>query len=257
MMVLWWIGNVVLLLVVVPVLVALLNRVLAALERIRGASDDILGRRGRADRRARPGARAAGPRPTRPSTRSPVGAVRYAGSVAKLLGRRGRNDMPVAAWVTIVLIGLIIAAAALGLVRVILHLMAVRTHARHAARRGAGGRRQDQHRARGRCRRSTRTSSPSATSANRSERLHVLAHRTPPAGRSATRSASSSCSSSSRSSCRSSFSPISSASRRRRSTRACTESVHNTAALAGLQTTIESAEAITAGLRRGRIRLGG
>ena len=41
-MVLWWIGNVLLLLVVVPVLVALLNRVLAALERIRGASDDIL-----------------------------------------------------------------------------------------------------------------------------------------------------------------------------------------------------------------------
>ena len=36
-MVLWWIGNVILLLVVVPVLVALLNRVLAALERIRGA----------------------------------------------------------------------------------------------------------------------------------------------------------------------------------------------------------------------------
>ena len=41
-MMLWWIGNVILLLVVVPVLVALLNRVLAALERIRGASDDIL-----------------------------------------------------------------------------------------------------------------------------------------------------------------------------------------------------------------------
>ena len=41
-MVLWWIGNAILLLVVVPVLVALLNRVLAALERIRGASDDIL-----------------------------------------------------------------------------------------------------------------------------------------------------------------------------------------------------------------------
>ena len=41
-MALWWIGNAVLLLVVVPVLVALLNRVLAALERIRGASDDIL-----------------------------------------------------------------------------------------------------------------------------------------------------------------------------------------------------------------------
>ena len=41
-MVLWWIGNIVLLLVIAPVLVALLNRVLAALERIRGASDDIL-----------------------------------------------------------------------------------------------------------------------------------------------------------------------------------------------------------------------
>ena len=36
-----------------------------------------------------------------------------------------------------------------------------------------------------------------------------------------------------------------------------TESVHNTAALAQLQTTIESAEAIAAGLRRGRARLGG
>ncbi len=35
------------------------------------------------------------------------------------------------------------------------------------------------------------------------------------------------------------------------------ESVTNTAALAGLHTTIASAEAITAGLRRGRIKLGG
>jgi hypothetical protein len=35
------------------------------------------------------------------------------------------------------------------------------------------------------------------------------------------------------------------------------ESVTHTAALAGLRTTIESAEAITAGLRRGRIKLGG
>ena len=35
------------------------------------------------------------------------------------------------------------------------------------------------------------------------------------------------------------------------------ESVTNTAALAGLHTTIESADAITAGLRRGRIKLGG
>jgi hypothetical protein len=35
------------------------------------------------------------------------------------------------------------------------------------------------------------------------------------------------------------------------------ESVQNTAALAGLRATIESAETITAGLRRGRIKLGG
>ena len=35
------------------------------------------------------------------------------------------------------------------------------------------------------------------------------------------------------------------------------ESVTNTAALAGLSVTIESAETITAGLRRGRIKLGG
>ena len=41
-MVLWWIGSVVLLVVVLPVVIVLLNRVLAALERIRAASDDIL-----------------------------------------------------------------------------------------------------------------------------------------------------------------------------------------------------------------------
>ena len=41
-MTLWGLGNLILLIVVVPVLVALLNRVLAALERIRGASDHIL-----------------------------------------------------------------------------------------------------------------------------------------------------------------------------------------------------------------------
>jgi hypothetical protein len=35
------------------------------------------------------------------------------------------------------------------------------------------------------------------------------------------------------------------------------EAVHNTAALAGLHTTNESAEVIVAGLRRGRNRLGG
>jgi hypothetical protein len=36
-----------------------------------------------------------------------------------------------------------------------------------------------------------------------------------------------------------------------------TESVHNTAALKGLNTTIEHAEVIVAGLSRGRSRLGG
>jgi hypothetical protein len=41
-MVLWWIGNAILLVVVLPVVIYLLNRVLAALERIRAASDNIL-----------------------------------------------------------------------------------------------------------------------------------------------------------------------------------------------------------------------
>ena len=84
-MVLWWIGNVILLLVVVPVLVALLNRVLAALERIRGASDDILSG----------GVALIGEVDTTPDLLAKTdetiaavakGAVRYAGSVGKLLG---------------------------------------------------------------------------------------------------------------------------------------------------------------------------
>lgn len=84
-MVLWWIGNVILLLVVVPVLVALLNRVLAALERIRGAADDILAG----------GVALVGELDEVPAALArtdstvhdiSVGAVRYAGSVGKLLG---------------------------------------------------------------------------------------------------------------------------------------------------------------------------
>jgi hypothetical protein len=81
----WWIGNLVLLLVVVPVLVFLLNKVLAAVERIRKASDDILaggvGLIGEVDRV--PDLLA-----VTDDTISEVanGAVRYAGSVAKLLG---------------------------------------------------------------------------------------------------------------------------------------------------------------------------
>lgn len=84
-MVWWWIGNALLLLAVVPVLVALLNRVLAALERIREASDEILAGGvqliGEVDRVPQLLA-------TTDETIEDVsvGAVRYAGSVARLLG---------------------------------------------------------------------------------------------------------------------------------------------------------------------------
>jgi len=82
---LWAIGNLVLLLVVVPVLVALLNRVLAALERIRGAADRTLAG----------GVAVIGEVDSVPDRLSVTGenisevangAVRYAGSVGKLLG---------------------------------------------------------------------------------------------------------------------------------------------------------------------------
>ena len=84
----WWIGNAILLLVVVPVLVALLNRVLAALERIRAASDDILAG----------GVALVGELDNVPTLLATTdgtirdvatGAVRYAGSVAKLLPEKG------------------------------------------------------------------------------------------------------------------------------------------------------------------------
>jgi hypothetical protein len=84
-MVLWWIGNAVLLLVVLPVVIYLLNRVLAAVERIRHATDDILsggvaliGQLG--------GVPAALATTDATVNEISVGAVRYAGSVAKLLG---------------------------------------------------------------------------------------------------------------------------------------------------------------------------
>jgi hypothetical protein len=84
-MVLWWIGNAILLVVILPVVIYLLNRVLAALERIRGASDAILSGGvaliGELD--GVPEALA-----VTDTTIKEVanGAVRYAGSVAKLLG---------------------------------------------------------------------------------------------------------------------------------------------------------------------------
>ncbi len=80
----WTIGNLILLVAVVPVLIALLNRVLAALERIRAAADDTLAA----------GVALIGELDTTPellaTTEQTIaevanGAVRYAGSVGKLL----------------------------------------------------------------------------------------------------------------------------------------------------------------------------
>jgi len=80
---LWWIGNI-LLLVAALVAVALLSRLLGAVERIRKASDDILAG----------GVAAIGDLDTTPDLLAKTdatvaevanGAVRYAGSVAKLL----------------------------------------------------------------------------------------------------------------------------------------------------------------------------
>jgi hypothetical protein len=84
-MALWWIGNIVLLLVVLPVVIYLLNRVLAACERIRGATDDILagGVTLVGELQGLPEALAVTDDTIKAVS---VGAVRYAGSVAKLLG---------------------------------------------------------------------------------------------------------------------------------------------------------------------------
>jgi hypothetical protein len=84
-MTLWWIGNAVLLVVVLPVVIYLLNRVLAALERIRGAADDTLagGVALIGELNGVPEALAVTDDTIRAVS---VGAVRYAGSVAKLLG---------------------------------------------------------------------------------------------------------------------------------------------------------------------------
>ena len=84
-MILWWIGNVVLLVVVLPVVVFLLNRVLAAVERIRGATDNILagGVALIGELNGLPEALAVTDETVKEVS---VGAVRYAGSVAKLLG---------------------------------------------------------------------------------------------------------------------------------------------------------------------------
>jgi hypothetical protein len=84
-MVLWWIGNVILLVAVLPVVIFLLNRVLAAVERIRHATDDILtgGVALVGELKGVPEALAVTDTTVREVS---VGAVRYAGSVARLLG---------------------------------------------------------------------------------------------------------------------------------------------------------------------------
>ena len=84
-MVLWWIGNVILLVVVLPVVIYLLNRVLAALERIRAATDNVLvgGVALIGELNGLPEALAVTDETVKEVS---VGAVRYAGSVAKLLG---------------------------------------------------------------------------------------------------------------------------------------------------------------------------
>ena len=84
-MVLWWIGNVVLLVVILPVVIFLLNRVLAAVERIRGATDAVLSG-GVALVGELDGVPAALATTDATVKEVSVGAVRYAGSVAKLLG---------------------------------------------------------------------------------------------------------------------------------------------------------------------------
>lgn len=82
---LWMWGNIVLIVIVVPVLVALLNMVLGALERIRGAAEDTLAG----------GVALIGELDTTPALLAKTddvikevanGAVRYAGPVSKLLG---------------------------------------------------------------------------------------------------------------------------------------------------------------------------
>ena len=80
----WTLGNVILLVVVLPVVIVLVNRVLAALERVRGATDNTLA-----------GAvELLGELDTTPELLATTdrtveevadGAVRYAGSVGKLL----------------------------------------------------------------------------------------------------------------------------------------------------------------------------
>jgi hypothetical protein len=121
-MVLWWIGNAILLLVVLPVVIFLLNRVLAAVERIRAATDDILAG----------GVELVGELAVVPDGLATTDAVvsQVSAGAARApspsSSAEGRIAMPAAAWATIVISALIIAITAVGLLRVIFHLRAIR-----------------------------------------------------------------------------------------------------------------------------------
>ena len=82
---LWRIGNAMLILLVLPLVVYLLNRVLTALEQIRHASDEIVAGGGElvGDLDGLPEALATTDQTVRDVA---VGATRYGSSVAKLLG---------------------------------------------------------------------------------------------------------------------------------------------------------------------------
>jgi len=81
---LWWVGAIVLLVVVLPVVIFLLNRIPAAVERIRDATNDILDGGVALNDGLEP---VPGLLATTDETikEVQVGAVRYAGSVEKLL----------------------------------------------------------------------------------------------------------------------------------------------------------------------------
>jgi hypothetical protein len=83
-MTLWWIGALALLLVVLPVVLVLLNRVLAAVERIRVATDSILAY-GVAVTKNLDNVPALLAKTDDTIKEVSVGAVRYAGSVQRLL----------------------------------------------------------------------------------------------------------------------------------------------------------------------------
>lgn len=81
---LWWVGAIALLVVVLPVVIALLNRILAAVERIRDAAEEIL-----ADGVALNDGLEPVPALLKKTDETiaevKVGAVRYAGSAQRLL----------------------------------------------------------------------------------------------------------------------------------------------------------------------------